>query len=958
MRTICLSKNWNRFGFFGCGRVLFLLLLISACFTSSLPAGQAGQAYSPDITKTSGGACPDKEELVKKSQTLRMPFTANNGQVDEQVRFYAKTFGGTVFVTKEGEIVYSLPDRKTGRQDAGGWHGQALLARAESELIVANGYSLLFRADNANCPPGHAIAQSLIAAYFPELQKGKDKQGLSLPSKSNPYSETQKQQSPIRGLSLKEHLISGTIGEIKGGAQSMTTVSYFKGNNPSKWKSNISTYEVVDMGEVYRGIFLRLKAYGNNVEKLFTVMPNAGAETIKVGLSGATALRVNEEGQLEAITELGIIKFTKPIAYQEIDGQRVEVAVAYRILESGVDTLKSRGAGEQGGSGELEIQNPKPETCNSKLNYGFTVASYDKSHDLIIDPLLASTFLGGRGDYYGNDHVKSIALDTNGNVYVVGTTACNDFPTTSGAYDTSFNDGEYSEVFVSKLNSELTSLLASTYLGGSSSDFGYSLALDTSGNVYVAGVTSSRDFPTTSGVYDTSYHGTFISKLNSGLTKLLASTFLGGGDRDYVNALTLDTSGNVYVMGEANSSVFPVTSGAYDTSANGSIDVFISKLNSELTSLLASTFLGGTYHDYGQSLAIDTSGNVYVSGMTYSTDFPTTSGAYDTSGYGSGTDAFISKLSSGLTSLQASTLLGGDGLDYGLFLTLNTNGNVYVTGMTTSSDFPTTSGAYDTSRNDIDSEVFVSKLDSGLTSLLASTYLGGSVSASEMARSLALDSDGNVYVVGLTSSSDFPTTSGAYDTTFNSDYPNLDAFISKLNSGLTSLLASTFLGGYNYDDGASIAVDTSGNVYVAGVTGAGDFPTTSGAYDTSFNSGGVYPYDAFISKLDGNLSGTGVCKATSIIAAPKKLSLNKNGNGDVTITVKGDGGCLVEGATVTATISGRGNKTIDVSPASQTTNASGQAVFAINAKNKKGTAVLKFKTSGLNKIATVRVQVR
>ena len=343
-----------------------------------------------------------------------MPFIANNGQVNELVRFYAKTFGGTVFVTKEGEIVYSLPPNRS------------------QNVFLAN---------------------------------------------NNPHAETQNQQSPMRSLALKEQLICGNIGEIKGGAQSITTVSYFKGNNPSKWKSNISTCEVVDMGEVYRGIFLRLKAYGNNVEKLFTVMPDAGPETIKVRLSGATALRVNEEGQLEAITELGTIKFTKPIAYQEIGGQRVAVAVAYRIWESGVDTLKSGVAGEQGGRGSPEIQNPKPETCNSKLNYGFTVASYDKTKDLIIDPLLASTFLGGNGGYYGGDYGDVLSLNTNGNVYVVGTTACNDFPTTSGAYDTSFNDGEYSEVFVSKLNSELTSLLASTYLGGTGSEEGKSLAL-------------------------------------------------------------------------------------------------------------------------------------------------------------------------------------------------------------------------------------------------------------------------------------------------------------------------------------------------------------------------------------------------------------------------------------------------------------------------------------------------
>ena len=227
-----------------------------------------------------------------------------------------------------------------------------------------------------------------------------------------------------------------------------------------------------------------------------------------------------------------------------------------------------------------------------------------------------------------------ISPPTQAGTYMWRGTTSTDFPTTGGAYNTSYNGG-VADVFVSKLNSGLTSLLASTYLGGSGQDNGFSLALDTSGNVYVTGYTVSTDFPTTSGAYDTSfnvsgYNDVFVSKLNSGLTSLLASTYLGGSSEDSGYSLALDTSGNVYVTGTTWSTDFPTTSGAYDTSHNGQYDVFVSKLNGGLTSLLASTFLGGFGTDVGRSLTIAPSGNVYVMGVTKGA-FPTTSGAYDTS---------------------------------------------------------------------------------------------------------------------------------------------------------------------------------------------------------------------------------------------------------------------------------------------------------------------------------------
>jgi len=430
---------------------------------------------------------PAKEEVVRKIQTLQVPFIANEGQTDERVRYYANTFGGTVFVTKEGEIVYALPAGSK-MQDAG--------------------------------------------CKIREMEGSADGQGCG---EAGEHPQFKIKKSEVGGIALKEQFIGGKIIGIRGGEQSATIVNYFKGNDPSKWKSSISTYNVVDMGEVYDGIGLSLKAHGNNVEKLFTVKPGADPGKIRIRLDGVQptespfsneddrnsplikgemGLSVNEQGELEAETELGVVKFTKPVAYQEIDGKRVSVAVEYCIHGPGIDGTESRGAGDHWGRGESGTQNSKPETQNPKHTYAFTVASYDKTRDLIIDPLLASTFLGGDNNDYG----YSMAIDKNGRVYVTGATLSTFFPTAK-AYDTSHNGGH--DVFVSKFNSGLTSLLASTYLGGSSDDYGYSMAIYGKGKgviVYVTGSTGSTNFPTTTGAYDTSHNGSndvFVSRFDS-----------------------------------------------------------------------------------------------------------------------------------------------------------------------------------------------------------------------------------------------------------------------------------------------------------------------------------------------------------------------------------------------------------------------------------------------------------
>lgn len=643
----------------------------------------------------------------------------------------------------------------------------------------------------------------------------------------------------LKGWAVKEKFVNAKKTKAEGINAAETKVNYFKGSNSSNWKSNIPTYQEIGFGEVYKNIRLSLKAYGKNVEKLFIVEKGGKPEDISIKVEGAKGLKVSEKGELEIETGKGIVTMTRPVAYQEINGNRIEVPVKYTH---------------------------KPQT---KLIYGFTLGSYDRTRELVIDPLLASTFVGGDGpeggDFYAPDPIAS-AIDSYGNVYVAGYTGSSDFPTLSGSYDRGWNvniDG-----FIAKLDAGLITLLSSSYLGGHESDSISSLTIDSSGNVYVVGTTSSSEFPTTNGAYDRVFGISdscvaFISKLDSNLTTLIASTYLGS----YASAtsIALDTSGNVYVTGNTESAGFPTTDGAYDRSFLG-IKAFISKFDVGLTTLLASTFLGGTHEltggggfTWSWTITIDSSNNVYVAGNTSTSDFPTTEGAYDRNYNGGRSDAFISKFNPDLTVLISSTYLGGSA-EYGEYvasITVDSSNNIYVTGLTFSIDFPTTPGAYDTTLNpwgnDYTYGAFISHLDNNLTTLLASTFLGGEVGGTR-AFSLAIDRSGNVFVAGCSyypGYRPFPTTSDAYDTTFNGGEYEYDPIISKFDAGLTTLLASTYLGlGYAY----SINTDLTGNVYVAGATYSQNFPTTEGTYDRSFNGGG---YDAFISKLDSNLaSGT------------------------------------------------------------------------------------------------------
>ncbi len=388
----------------------------------------------------------------------------------------------------------------------------------------------------------------------------------------------------------------------------------------------------------------------------------------------------------------------------------------------------------------------------------------------------------------------------------------------------------------------------STYLGGSLDDNTYSIATDSSANVYVAGTTLSTDFPTQKPLQasNAGNDDAFITKLSPSGSTLVYSTYLGGDATDFAFSLAVDSSGNVHVAGTTQSTDFPTTSGAFQTTCASCGDVlpsaFVSELNSTGSALLYSTFLGGTGDSRGYGIALDSSGNAYITGRTSSTDFPTTAGALQTVLNGA-VNVFVSKLNAAGSALVYSTFLGGSGSDQANGIALDSSGNAYVAGSSNSTNFPTTVGAFQTTLRGTSNGI-VSKLNSTGTALVYSTYLGGNLA--DTAWGVRVDASGNLYVAGQTSSPNFPTTTGAFQTTCGGGCASTDAFVSKLNSSGSALVYSTFVGGSSEEEAFALAIDASGDAYVTGRTDSTDFPTTHGSFQTAF--GGVY--DAFVTELN------------------------------------------------------------------------------------------------------------
>lgn len=630
----------------------------------------------------------------------------------------------------------------------------------------------------------------------------------------------------------------------EGRRPAVTKVNFAYSNDPSRWQTAVPAYDEVIYRDLWPGIDLVFHRSADRLKYDFIVHSGADPSAIRLAWDGARGLSVDDNGNLLIRTASGTITDERPYTYQEIGGKQSAIETRFRLVGR---------------------------------TYGFVVGAYDRQLPLVIDPGLEfSTFLGGTR----TDFAWAIALDPAGNIYVAGETGSADFPLTADAVDTSLGTGN-PDAFVAKLDPTGSTLLYATFLGGGSSDAAWNIAVDRSGNVYVAGNTFPHaiPFPTTENAFDRTANGrdVFLTKLTPAGT-LAYSTVFGANASESLfgisNGLAADEAGNVWIAGQTESLSttnpllrLPVTADAFDPTPNGGgADGFIARFNtnqSGAASLTYSSFFGGNGFENAAAIALGPGGNIYLLMTGTSSNLPVTAGAYDTTYNGapfSGTrDFHISKLDPsrpGAAALLMGTYLGGRGSDFGSALALDSFGNIYVGGSSTSIDFPTTENAFDrigfgdmfSSGFGSLSDAVLAKLSADGSQLLYSTYLGHC--GSEGVRDLAVDHEGNAYLLGGTFSARFPTTFGAYDMTHNGSG---DVYLAKLNtnsSGSGSLRYSTLLGGSNHDQVGAFVLDPEGKVYLAGTTASRDFPTTPGAFDTTQNHPTFPDTDAFVAKLD------------------------------------------------------------------------------------------------------------
>jgi hypothetical protein len=593
--------------------------------------------------------------LAENYGKLPLSFEANQGQTDPRVKFLSRGHGYALFLTGD-EAVLALRSQKSE-------------VRSQWENATDN---------------GPRIADRL---FPPLIQNPKSKiQNPPAPGPQPPAPEVVRLK--LVGASPKAKVVG--LAELPGKS------NYFIGNDPKKWRTNVANYARVKYQEVYPGI--DLVYYGNQqqLEYDFVVAPGGDPRAVQFELvgegsalpraAGGRPYHIDANGDLLITAEAGEVRFHKPVVYQVAPASgrpAAETAALRRSLDGRYILLADN-------------------------RVGFEVGAYDKTLPLIIDPVLSySTYLSGDGYHAG----CAIAVDAIGNAYVTGQTDSGNFPTTPGAFQTSYGAG-YMDAFVTKLNAAGSALVYSTYLGGSGYDWAGGIAVDAAGNAYVTGYTDSSDFPTTPGAFQRTYGGAdygpytrrgiaFVAKLEAVGSVLVYSTYLGGSNDVFASGIAVDATGNAYVTGYTASSDFPTTTGAFQTSYGGGYyDAFVAKLNAAGSALVYSTYLGGSCSEVrASSIAVDASGNAYVTGYVYwlySGDFPTTPGAFQTSFGGSGgsySEAFITKLNADGSDLVYSTYLGGNG---GYAIAVDATGNAYVTG-NTYGNFPTTPGAFQTS---------------------------------------------------------------------------------------------------------------------------------------------------------------------------------------------------------------------------------------------------------------------
>jgi hypothetical protein len=625
--------------------------------------------------------------------------------------------------------------------------------------------------------------------------------------------------------------------------------NYFLGKDPKKWRANVSLYAKVKYDSVYPGV--DLVYYGNQgqLEYDFIVAPGANPRAIALSLQGAERVNVDAQGDLVVDMSREVVRFHKPIVYQpedssseikngklKIDGYYVlqgENQVGFQVPE--YDTSKPlvidpvlKYSTYLGGSGDDFVFSFLDGIAVDPTGNAYVIGWTNSTDFPTVNPMQAgnaggndafvaklnaagtalvySTYLGGTGDDFG----ESIAVDPAGNAYVSGETFSTDFPTMNPIQAANAGGGDS---FLAKLNPAGDALVYSTYLGGSDWDPFPMIEIDPRGNLYAEGATFSANFPTTAGAFQTIFGGgtcgtppdtfpcpdIYVTKLNRHGSRLVYSTYLGGSRGEICGSqIAVDPPGNVYVNGVTNSTDLPTTAGAFQTTlVPGTCgeppdtfpcdDSFLTKLNADGTALVYSTYLGGSDFETILGTAVDPVGNAYITGLTFSSDFPTLNAIQPA--YAGGGDAFMAKLNRDGTALVYSTYLGGSDFDQGGGTAVDPHGNAYAVGTTFSTDFPTTADAFltglvpGTCGTPPDTfpcpDGLITKLNAPGNALVFSTYLGGS--GDDEPGGIALDSKGNVYIQGFTTSLDFPTMN-PIQAAFGGGFS--DAFVTKISSAL------------------------------------------------------------------------------------------------------------------------------------------------------------------------------
>jgi hypothetical protein len=914
------------------------------------------------VNRPAGAPSAPASQLVANYGKLPLGFEANEGQTDSRVKFLSRGRGYTLFLTGD-EAVLTL---KTTSQ-------KAKVESPNSKLETRN--------SKIETPKSE-----LATRHSPLVTPAQD--GLRT-TDDGPRTTDHRQRTTDNGQRttdsvLRMKLVGANPNAAVTGAEELPGKSnYFIGNDPKQWRTNVPNYAQVKYQGVYPGV--DLVYYGNQSGQLeydFVVAPGADPTAIRLGLSGGPEVgsrqsavgsgdqnqaapqskiqnlksKIDPNGDLVVNTDGGEVRFHKPVVYQEqstVDSSQLTVQDEIRKSKLEIGNSKLVNRQSKIDNRKLTLLNHPSPITNRKFLEGhytldaqnqvrFQVASYDHSKPLFIDPTLSySTYLGGSGV----DEANGIAVDSQGYAYVTGYTSSANFPTFNPLQGSI--GGGSTNAFVAKLNEAGSALIYSTYLGGNGSDEAYGIAVDSSGDAYVTGSAFSTNLPTVNPLnqtvlengVSTTYSGAssalggdaFVAQLNPAGSALSYSTYLGGSYQDWGQGIAVDSSGNAYVTGHTKSSDFPIDNPLVDQSTcpvscnsqnynNFFGTAFVAELNfnnsTQTLTLVYSTYLGGSDGDSGAGIAVDSSGNAYVTGYTYSGDFPTAyplnqtvledlvSATYSGACSATSGGAFVAELNYTTSptppalplTLVYSTCLGSRG-DNGTAIAVDssTPPNAYVTGSTSSSDFPVLNAAQPTFGGNYDA--FVAKLNfnpsTPALALVYSTYLGGAYG--DYGQGIAVDSNFNAYVTGYTDSPTFPSVdplSGQTNCT-NCGSPNYayHAFVTELSFNAPSTLSltySTFLGGNSYDQGNGIAVDPAGNAYVTGYTSSTNFPTQN-AFQGALNG----TYNAFIAEISSalwpsaNLSPPGLAfppQTVDLTSASQSVTLYNTGTGPLSIS--------------------------------------------------------------------------